>query len=67
MRQVLELKEMFQMNSMVLLVGAVFASLAFGVLMAYGICQTMFRIFRVHAQSAARSSQTAGVSASLGS
>jgi uncharacterized protein (DUF2062 family) len=52
------------MSSMMLLVGAVFASLAFGVLLAYGLCQTMFRIFRVHAQSAARRSQAARVSAS---
>ena len=34
---------------------AVFASLALGVLVAYGICQAMFRVFRLHAQSAARS------------
>ncbi len=52
------------MSSSILLVGAVFASLAFGVLLAYGICQGMFRIFRVHAQSAARRGQTASVSAS---
>jgi hypothetical protein len=55
------------MNSSILLVGAVFASLAFGVLLAYGICQTMFRVFRVHAESAARRSQAARVSASAGS
>jgi hypothetical protein len=51
------------MSSSILLVGAVFASLAFGVLLAYGICQAMFRIFRVHAESTARRSQTASVSA----
>ncbi len=55
------------MSSMMLLVGAVFASLAFGVLMAYALCLGMFRIFRVHAQSAARRSQTASISASAGS
>jgi ABC-type glycerol-3-phosphate transport system permease component len=54
------------MSSMILLVGAVFASLAFGVLLAYAICQMMFRIFRVHAQSTARRSQAARVSASIG-
>lgn len=54
------------MSSMMLLVGAVFASLAFGVLLAYAICKTMFRIFSVHAQSAARRSQAARVSASAG-
>jgi hypothetical protein len=37
-----------------MLVCAVAASLALGVLVAYGICQAMFRIFRVHAISAAR-------------
>jgi uncharacterized membrane protein len=57
----------FRMSSMMLLVGAVFASLAFGVLMAYALCLGMFRIFRVHAQSAARRSQTASISASAGS
>jgi ABC-type glycerol-3-phosphate transport system permease component len=35
--------------SSLMLVGAVFASLALGVLVAYAICQLMFRIFRVHA------------------
>lgn len=38
----------------VMLMCAVFASLALGVLVAYGVCQTMFRLFRVHAVSAAR-------------
>jgi hypothetical protein len=50
------------MNTL-LLVGAVLASLALGVLVAYGICQTMFRIFRIHAISAAKvRGQVAGVS-----
>ena len=39
---------------MLMLVCAVLASLALGVLVAYGICQTMFRIFRVHAVAAAK-------------
>jgi hypothetical protein len=34
--------------------GAVLISLALGVMVAYGICQVMFRAFRVHAESAAR-------------
>ena len=55
------------MYSSILLVGAVFASLAFGVLLAYGICNVMFRMFRVHAESAARRSQAASVSAGAGS
>ena len=44
---------------MLMLVCAVLASLALGVLVAYGICQTMFRLFRVHAVSAARSRSAA--------
>ncbi len=55
------------MNSSILLVGAVFASLAFGVLLAYVICQVMFRIFRVHVQSSARRGQTASAGVSAGS
>lgn len=42
------------MITTMMLIGAILASLAFGVLAAYGICQAMFRIFRVHAMSAAR-------------
>ena len=38
-----------------MLVCAVFASLTLGVLVSYGICQAMFRVFRVHSISAARS------------
>ncbi len=38
-----------------MLICAVLASLALGVLVAYGLCHTMFRIFRVHAENAARS------------
>jgi hypothetical protein len=52
------------MSSLILLVGAVFASLALGVLLAYGICQVMFRIFRVHALSAARRVRAASLSVS---
>jgi hypothetical protein len=37
-----------------MLVCAVFASLALGVLLAYGICQAMFRLFRVHSIAAAK-------------
>jgi uncharacterized protein (DUF2062 family) len=54
------------MNSSILLVGAVFASLAFGVLLAYAICYAMFNLFRAHAQSNARR-QTSSVSVSAGS
>ena len=38
----------------VMLLCAILASLALGVLVAYAICQTMFQVFRVHAVSAAR-------------
>lgn len=37
-----------------MLVSAVAVSLAVGVLMAYGICRAMFRIFRMQAMAAAR-------------
>jgi hypothetical protein len=37
-----------------MLAGAVFAGLALGVLVAYGICVGFFRLMRVHAESAAR-------------
>jgi hypothetical protein len=55
------------MNSSILLVGAVFACLAFGVLLAYAICYAMFSLFRVHAQSTARRQQTSSVSVITGS
>ncbi len=55
------------MNSSILLVGAVFASLAFGVLLAYAICQAMFRVLRMHAESSARRGRTASTSISAGS
>ena len=34
---------------------AVAASLALGVLVAYAMCQTMFRVFRLHALAEAKS------------
>ena len=37
-----------------MLICAVAASLAFGVLVAYGVCLAMFRIFRVHATAVAK-------------
>jgi hypothetical protein len=46
--------------SSLMLVCAVLSSLAFGVLVAYGICQVMFHAFRVHAVSAAKVRHTAG-------
>ena len=41
------------MNSSIVLISAVFASLAIGVLVAYGICMAMFGIFRIHARQVA--------------
>ena len=38
------------------LVCAVLASLAVGVLLAYGVCIAMFEMFRMHAQQVAESS-----------
>jgi hypothetical protein len=37
-----------------MLICAVLVSLALGVLVAYGLCQLMFRMFYVHSISAAR-------------
>jgi predicted phage tail protein len=46
-------------NSSIVLVSAVLASLAVGVLVAYGVCMAMFGIFRIHArQVAERSAQS---------
>ena len=49
------------MNSSIVLVCAVLASLAAGVLLAHGICVGMFQIFRIHARQVAvnRSAQAA--------
>ena len=40
-------------NSSVVLVAAVLASLAVGVLLAYGVCLAMFAFFRMHARQVA--------------
>jgi len=47
--------------SSLMLIGAIFASLALGVLLAYGICQLIFRIFMIHAKSTARRVQASSV------
>ena len=41
----------------IVMVSAVLASLAVGVLSAYAICVTMFRLFRMHAQQVAAERQ----------
>lgn len=37
-------------NSSIVLIAAVLASLGAGVLLAYGVCVAMFRLFRMHVQ-----------------
>jgi hypothetical protein len=49
------------MMSSLMLIGAIFASLALGVLLAYGICQAIFRIFLIHAKSTARRVQASNI------
>jgi hypothetical protein len=44
-------------NSSIVLISAVLASLAVGVLAAHGICVTMFRLFRIHARQVAAERQ----------
>ena len=41
------------MNSSIMLVSAVLASLAVGVLVAYGVCIAMFSAFQMHARQIA--------------
>lgn len=41
------------MYSSIVLVCAVLASLAIGVLVAHGICVAMFKVFRIHARQVA--------------
>ena len=50
-----------EVNSSIVLVSAVLASLAAGVLTAYGICVSMFRIFRMHAKQVAAERQARSV------
>ena len=52
--------------SSLMLIGAIFASLALGVLMAYGICQALFRVFWMHAQSTQKRVRTASVRVNAG-
>jgi len=50
-----------EVNSSIVLISAVLASLAAGVLTAYGLCVTMFRIFRMHAKQVAAERQARSV------
>jgi uncharacterized protein (DUF2062 family) len=45
----------------IMLVCAVLASLAVGVLVAYGICIAMFRVFQMHAKQVAAEKGSRGV------
>ena len=49
------------MSSSIVLISAVLASLAAGVLLAYGICVSMFRLFRMHARQVAAEQQARSV------
>jgi len=42
--------------SSIVLICAVLASLAVGVLVAYGVCTAMFGVFRIHARQVAENS-----------
>ena len=44
------------MTSSIVLVCAVLASLALGVLVAYGVCMAMFGVFQMHVRQVAASS-----------
>ncbi|MBS1801399.1 MAG: hypothetical protein JSS95_16425 [Acidobacteria bacterium] len=48
-------------NSSIVLVSSVLASLAVGVLSAYGLCVSMFRIFRIHSTHVAAERQARAV------
>jgi hypothetical protein len=48
-------------NSSIVLISAVLASLAAGVLAAYGVCVSMFRLFRMHARQVAAERQARAV------
>ena len=49
------------MTSSIVLVCAVLASLAVGVLVAYGVCMAMFRAFQIHARQVAAENRSRGV------
>jgi hypothetical protein len=53
-------------NSSIVLISAVLASLASGVLVAYGICMAMFAAFRIHARQVAAESATQSVAVPAG-
>ena len=52
-----KIQEFVVNSSMIVLVSAVLASLAAGVLVAYGVCIAMFGAFRMHARQVAEKSE----------
>jgi len=48
-------------NSSIVLICAVLASLASGVVVAYGVCMAMFGVFRMHARQVAAERSTVTV------
>ncbi|WP_263384179.1 hypothetical protein [Granulicella arctica] len=51
------------MSTSIVLVCAVLASMAAGVLIAYGVCNAMFALFRIHARQVATRTSTSVVAA----
>ena len=49
------------MNSSIVLICAVLASLAVGVLLAYGVCMAMFGVFQMHVKQVAAGNRSRGV------
>ncbi len=49
------------MTDSIILVGAISASMASGVLIAYGVCLGLFRIFQMHSRHAPDEHQAVGV------
>jgi hypothetical protein len=52
------------LNSSIVLACAVLASLAVGVLLAYGVCMAMFGMFKMHVRQVAAENQSRRVAAS---
>jgi hypothetical protein len=53
-------------SASLMLICAVLASLTLGVLVAYGICQAMFRVFRVQSIAAAQQREARKAAAGVG-
>ncbi len=53
------------LSTSIVLVCAVLAAMAAGVLVAYGVCYAMFALFRIHARQVAVRSTAAAVAANI--